>query len=410
MYARRRELSPLAAPAAASSLDSGGTARPTSLCPKLHMLLELRRESSRTTCGAPKEQPSPGISQAPVPPRRGNSGKADRLLERSWSHRRCKPARPDRRTGKTLRSRVPNCVMTERGAHPPSRHVRTTPAEQPVTDLSQLDDAVVNGVPAIHLDTLSDAVPFTSVEHTPAAEVFADRHIGRVAARPPTCCRSSGTRPGRLVDAAVPASIRTDRPLDLPAARSEEEVLGGAAHDRGPQPGETQMIGQGYSDTITPDGHPAERPRVAGLVHRVHAVPAGDRAGPAGGAAQLPDDGHRPHGPGRGERVAARRGHRGRGGGRPDVARGPAARPARWCSTPTCSVSRSPSRSARAEARPAGRRRGPRPTGCRRARATSSGRGAAGRCLGRVLDPRGRDRRDQGAPWRSSRSPPTCSR
>ena len=94
------------------------------------------------------------------------------------------------------------------------------------TDLSQLHDAVVSGVPAIHLDTPSDAVPFTSVEHTPAAEVFADRHIGPRGGETAHMLSVVGYRLlDALVDAAVPASIRTDRPLDLPAARSEEEVL-----------------------------------------------------------------------------------------------------------------------------------------------------------------------------------------
>ena len=55
-----------------------------------------------------------------------------------------------------------------------------------------------------------------------------------------------------LVDAAVPASIRTDRPLDLPAARSEEEVLAALRTIAGRNRVMTQMIGQGYSDTITP--------------------------------------------------------------------------------------------------------------------------------------------------------------
>ncbi|WP_369796691.1 aminomethyl-transferring glycine dehydrogenase [Cellulomonas sp. URHE0023] len=55
-----------------------------------------------------------------------------------------------------------------------------------------------------------------------------------------------------LVDAAVPASIRTDRPLDLPAARSEEEVLAALREIAGRNQVLTPMIGQGYSDTITP--------------------------------------------------------------------------------------------------------------------------------------------------------------
>ncbi len=122
-----------------------------------------------------------------------------------------------------------------------------------MTDLSQLHDAVLNGVPAVHLDTRSDAVPFTSVEHTPAAEVFADRHIGPRGGETAHMLSVVGYHSlDELVDAAVPASIRTDRPLDLPAARSEEDVLAALRTIAGRNRVMTQMIGQGYSDTITP--------------------------------------------------------------------------------------------------------------------------------------------------------------
>ena len=74
------------------------------------------------------------------------------------------------------------------------------------------------------------------------------------------------------------------------------------------------MIGLGYYGTHTPPvirRNVLERPV---LVHRVHAVPAGDQPGPARGAAQLPDRGHGPDRSRHGERVDARRGHgRGRG-------------------------------------------------------------------------------------------------
>ncbi len=122
-----------------------------------------------------------------------------------------------------------------------------------MTDLSQLHDAVVSGVPAVHLDSAPDAVPFTSVEHTPAAEAFADRHIGPRGGETAHMLSVVGYRSlDELVDAAVPASIRTDRPLDLPAARSEEEVLAALRTIAGKNRTMTQMIGQGYSDTITP--------------------------------------------------------------------------------------------------------------------------------------------------------------
>ncbi|MFE5340582.1 aminomethyl-transferring glycine dehydrogenase [Isoptericola sp. NPDC056578] len=55
-----------------------------------------------------------------------------------------------------------------------------------------------------------------------------------------------------LVDAAVPASIRTDRPLDLPAARSEAEVLAHLRDLAGKNQVKRQMIGLGYYGTATP--------------------------------------------------------------------------------------------------------------------------------------------------------------
>ncbi|MBO3101060.1 aminomethyl-transferring glycine dehydrogenase [Cellulomonas sp. zg-ZUI168] len=116
-----------------------------------------------------------------------------------------------------------------------------------------MHDAVVNGVPALHLDPSTDAVALTRVEHTPAAESFADRHIGPRGRETAQMLSVVGYRSlDALVDAAVPASIRTDRPLDLPAARSEEEVLAALRTIAGRNRVMTQMIGQGYSDTVTP--------------------------------------------------------------------------------------------------------------------------------------------------------------
>ena len=60
--------------------------------------------------------------------------------------------------------------------------------------------------------------------------------------------------------------------------------------------------------------HPAQPHREPCVVHAVHAVPGGDRAGPAGDAAQLPDHGQRPHRPARVQLLPAGRGHGGSGG------------------------------------------------------------------------------------------------
>ncbi len=55
-----------------------------------------------------------------------------------------------------------------------------------------------------------------------------------------------------LVDAAVPASIRTQRPLDLPAARTEPEVLADLRAVAAKNQVKRQMIGLGYYPTHTP--------------------------------------------------------------------------------------------------------------------------------------------------------------
>ncbi|MHC2668734.1 hypothetical protein ACVI1J_000897 [Bradyrhizobium diazoefficiens] len=61
-------------------------------------------------------------------------------------------------------------------------------------------------------------------------------------------------------------------------------------------------------------GDPAQHPGESGLVHGLHALPARDQPGPAGGAVQLPDHDLRPYRARRRQRLAARRGHRGRRG------------------------------------------------------------------------------------------------
>ncbi|MGV9803861.1 glycine dehydrogenase (aminomethyl-transferring), partial [Mycobacterium sp. NPDC003449] len=82
---------------------------------------------------------------------------------------------------------------------------------------------------------------------------FPARHIGPDSAGTAHMLRRLGYGDiDALIDAAVPGQIRLDAPLDLPAARSEQQVLGGlrALADRNQT--RVQMIGLGYSDTITP--------------------------------------------------------------------------------------------------------------------------------------------------------------
>ena len=64
---------------------------------------------------------------------------------------------------------------------------------------------------------------------------------------------------------------------------------------RRPQPGGRVHAGHGLLRHDHAGGHPAQRPGEPGLVHGLHAVPAGDLPGPPRGPPQLPDHGHRPH-------------------------------------------------------------------------------------------------------------------
>ena len=88
---------------------------------------------------------------------------------------------------------------------------------------------------------------------TSPTTVFADRHIGAGS----DAVRTMLARVGRtslddLADAAVPADIRQNTPLDLPAALSEQEVLEQLRAFADRNTTAVQMIGQGYYDTHTP--------------------------------------------------------------------------------------------------------------------------------------------------------------
>jgi len=71
-----------------------------------------------------------------------------------------------------------------------------------------------------------------------------------------------------------------------------------------------------------PAGDPAQRPRGPGLVHRLHALPAGDLPGSARGAAELPDRRVRPDRSRRRRCLDARRVHGRRRGDAPAASRG----------------------------------------------------------------------------------------
>jgi glycine dehydrogenase len=82
---------------------------------------------------------------------------------------------------------------------------------------------------------------------------FVDRHLGPDSRDIEEMLATLGVRNlDELIDRTVPASIRMDRPLDLPAGRSEfgllRELSGIAAKNRVFR----SCIGMGYSDTVTP--------------------------------------------------------------------------------------------------------------------------------------------------------------
>ena len=114
-----------------------------------------------------------------------------------------------------------------------------------------------------------------------------------------------------LVDAAVPGSVRSLGTLDLPpavvrapgarrAAPARREQHHRRADDR------PRLLRDHHAGR-----HPAQRAREPGLVHGVHALPARDQPGSPGGAPELPDHGERPDRARHGQRLAARREHRG---------------------------------------------------------------------------------------------------
>ncbi|RPF23368.1 aminomethyl-transferring glycine dehydrogenase [Myceligenerans xiligouense] len=90
-------------------------------------------------------------------------------------------------------------------------------------------------------------------QHHPAPVVFADRHLGPRGRETAAMLDQLGyDTVDALVEAAVPKSIRTQRPLGVPEARSEAEVLAHLRDIAGKNQVKRQMIGQGFYDTHTP--------------------------------------------------------------------------------------------------------------------------------------------------------------
>jgi glycine cleavage system P protein (glycine dehydrogenase) len=95
------------------------------------------------------------------------------------------------------------------------------------------------------------SVPAPATGRAPAT--FADRHIGPSPEESARMLEAVGfDDPDSLVAAAVPAVIRTGRPLDLPPALSETEALERLRELAAGNRVLTSMIGLGYHGTITP--------------------------------------------------------------------------------------------------------------------------------------------------------------
>src|SRR5689334_13170923 len=88
---------------------------------------------------------------------------------------------------------------------------------------------------------------------TAFSDVFARRHIGPRPEEAAAMLQSLGyANLEALTDAAVPRKIRLARPLQLPAARSEHEVLAALKQIASQNQVCRSYIGMGYYDCITP--------------------------------------------------------------------------------------------------------------------------------------------------------------
>ncbi|MFC9760253.1 aminomethyl-transferring glycine dehydrogenase [Rhodococcus jostii] len=100
---------------------------------------------------------------------------------------------------------------------------------------------------------LVPADPRTATHGVPLTSEFPSRHIGPDAAASQRMLDALGYDSlANLIDSAVPDQIRSSQPLNLPAARSEQQVLADLRALSERNETRVQMIGLGYSDTITP--------------------------------------------------------------------------------------------------------------------------------------------------------------
>ncbi|MGI9241578.1 MAG: aminomethyl-transferring glycine dehydrogenase, partial [Verrucomicrobiales bacterium] len=87
----------------------------------------------------------------------------------------------------------------------------------------------------------------------PHTDTFAPRHLGSTPEETAELAKAVGyDSPDALVDAAVPASIRLDKELDLPEPLGESAALARLGEIMGKNIVAKSYIGQGYYGTITP--------------------------------------------------------------------------------------------------------------------------------------------------------------
>ena len=97
---------------------------------------------------------------------------------------------------------------------------------------------------------MSQHQSLTELEGT---DEFIGRHIGPSPAEQAVMLDAVGAPSlAALIDQTVPASIRLDAPLDLPGAVTERDALARLRAVAAENVVMTSLIGQGYSDTITP--------------------------------------------------------------------------------------------------------------------------------------------------------------
>src|SRR4029079_4301987 len=84
---------------------------------------------------------------------------------------------------------------------------------------------------------------------------FVLRHIGPREEDVAKMLRTVGAKSlDELIDKTVPAGIRLRRPLDLPAGKTEHELLTEASRLGAKNEVFRSYLGMGYSDCITPPG------------------------------------------------------------------------------------------------------------------------------------------------------------